>query len=49
MRTAQVTCRNCSTPPLNPETQGIVDNWYLVSLVDNNFIDGDLYSAFDLN
>lgn len=27
---------------------GIVDSWYLVSLVDNDFIKGDLYRIFDL-
>ena len=26
----------------------IVDKWYLVSLVDNDFINGDLYRIFDL-
>lgn len=28
--------------------RGIVDSWYLVSLVDNDFIHGDLYRIFDL-
>lgn len=27
---------------------GIVDGWYLVSLVDNDFVNGDLYRIFGL-
>ena len=26
----------------------IADNWWLVSLVDNDYIHGDLFSVFDL-
>lgn len=26
--------------------QGIVDNWYLVSLVENDYVSGDLFQAF---
>lgn len=25
---------------------GITDSWYLVSLVDNDFVDGNLYAVF---
>lgn len=27
---------------------GIADSWYLVSVVDNDFVEGDLFAVFDL-